>query len=88
MKFVSFNKYKAYLESVGYVQEKGINEYYDANLTTYFFSKPDEKEKYMVNVFMNTDKVISISRGYGSIYLGWNNVKIDMRSKFWKNLCI
>lgn len=88
MKFVSFNKYKAYLESVGYVQEKGTNEYYDSNLTTYFFSKPGEKEKYLVNVFMNTDKVISISRGYGSIYLGWNNVKIDMRSKFWKNLCI
>lgn len=88
MKFVSFNKYKAYLESSGYVQEKGTNEYYDANMTTYLFSKPGEKLKYLVNVFRNTDKVISIANGYGSPYLGWDNVIIDMRKKFWKNLCI
>ena len=39
MKFVSFKKYKEYLESFGYVQEKGTNEYYNLGFTTYFFSK-------------------------------------------------
>lgn len=91
MKFVSFKKYKEYLESFGYVQEKGTNEYYNLGFTTYFFSKPDEKLKYTVNVYMNkdfqsTDKVMSIAHGYGSTYLGWNSVKIDMRRNFWKKL--
>ena len=60
---------------------------------TYFFSKPSEKFKYTINVYLNndnepTDKVMGINHGYGSQYLGWNNVKIDMRKKFWKNLSI
>ena len=91
MKFISFNKYKKYLESFGYVLENGTNVYYDLKFITYFFSKPNEKLKYTVNVYLNkdnkpTDNVMAINHGYGSPYLGWNSVKIDMRKKFWKNL--
>ena len=90
MKFVSFCKYKNYLESFGWMIEKGTNVSYDLKFVTYFFSKPDEKLKYTVNVFLDkynepTDHVISINRGYGSAYLGWNSVKIDMRKKFWRD---
>ena len=91
MKFISFKKYKEHLESFGYVQEKGTNEYYNLGFITYFFSKPNEKLKYTVNVYMDkdfksTDKVMSIAYGYGSPYLAWNSVKIDKRKKFWKKL--
>ena len=91
MKFISFNKYKKYLESFGYVLENGTNVYYDLKFITYFFSKPNEKLKYTVNVYLNkdnkpTDNVMGINHGYGSPCLGWNTVKIDMRKKFWKNL--
>lgn len=92
MKLISFKKYKAYLESFGYVLEKGTNEYYSLGFITYFFSLPEENHKYMVNVYMDkkdfkpTDKVMSIARGYGNPYLGWNSVNIDMRKNFWKNL--
>lgn len=91
MKLVSYKKYKAYLESFGYVLEKGTNTYYDLGFITYFFSKPGEKLKYTINVYLDkdkepTDKVIAINHGYGSPYLGWHSVKIDMRKKFWKDL--
>lgn len=85
---ISFKKYKQYLESFGYVQEKGTNEYYDLGFITYFFSKPTEKLKYTVNVFINSDIIMSISHGYGSPCLGWQPVKIDKRKKFWKDLMI
>lgn len=93
MKLISYNKYKNYLESLGYVLEKGTNEYYDLKFITYFFSKPNEKLKYTVNVYMDkdfksTDKVMSIACGYGSPYIGWGSVKVDMRKKFWKDLAI
>ena len=93
MKFVSYNKYKNYLESFGYSLEKGTNIYYDLAFVTYFFSKPDEKMKYIINVYLDknnepTDKVMSIAHGYGSPYLGWQSVKIDMRKKFWKDLTV
>ena len=85
---ISFKKYKQYLEFFGYVQEKGTNEYYDLGFITYFFSKPNEKLKYAVNVFINSDIIMAINHGYGSLYLGWQTVKIDKRKKFWKNLMI
>ena len=93
MKFISYSKYKNYLESFGYSLEKGTNIYYDLKFITYFFSKPGEKLKYTVNVYLDkhnepSDKVMSINHGYGSPYLGWNSVKIDMRKKFWKDLCV
>lgn len=86
---ISFNKYKKYLESIGYSIEKGTNTYYDLKFVSYFFSKPSIKAKRIVNVFLDkdnnpTDKVISINQGYGSIYLGWESIKIDLRKKFWK----
>ena len=93
MKFISFNKLKLYLESHGYVLENGTNIYYDSKFITYFLSKPNEKFKYIINVYLNndnepTDKIMTINYGYGSPYLGWNSVKIDMRKKFWKKLSI
>lgn len=89
MKLISFNKYREYLESFGYSIEKGTNTYYDLKFVSYFFSKPSFKLKYEVNVFLDkdnnpTDKVMSINHGYGSPYLGWESVKIDLRKKFWK----
>lgn len=86
MKFISFEKYKAYLESQGYVQEKGENVYYNLSFRTVFFSKPGEKNKYTVNVFLNSDHVMAINYGYGSPYIGWKSVKIDVRKKFWRDL--
>ena len=85
-KLVSFEKYKAYLESLGYSQEKGTNEFPNLSFKSYFFSKAGEVNKFIVNTFINTDKVISIAYGYGSPYLGYKTVNIDMRTKFWKNL--
>ena len=86
MKYISFNKYKAYLESLGYSQEKGTNEYTNLSFIQYFFSKSNEKNKYIVNTFTNSDHVISIAYGYGSPYLGYSNINIDKRKSFWKNL--
>ncbi len=92
MKFISFNKFKSYLESYGYVLEKGMNIYADLKFFTYFFSKPDKEDKYAINVFMSkdgtpSDHIISINEGHGSPYIGWRSVKVDMRRKFWKDLC-
>ena len=86
MKFISFEKFTEYLESLGYTKEPGVNEYPNLSFKSIFFSKQSDKNKYWVNVFINTDKVISIAYGYGSPYLGYKTVKIDMRTKFWKNL--
>lgn len=86
MKYISFNKYKKYLESLGYIQERGENVYGDLGFRTVFFSKPEVKPKYTVNVFLNSDHVIGINHGYGSPYIGWNSVKVDMRTKFWKHM--
>ena len=85
-KLVSFKKYKAYLESLGYKQEKGTNEFPNLSFKTYFFSRPNETYKYMVNIFINTDYVISIAYGFGSPYIGYQTVHIDMRKKFWKRM--
>lgn len=98
MKFVSFNKYKKYLESLGYVQEKHIDDYaYPLAFRTYYFSKLDDKKKYGINVYTRpniggvgfelTDNIMSILYGCGSIYAGGiKKIKIDFRTKFWKNL--
>lgn len=83
---ISFKKYKQYLESLGYSQENGTNEYVNLSFIQYFFSKPDEKNKYIVNTFINSDNIISIAYGFGSPYLGYKPVKIDKRKKFWKDL--
>lgn len=93
MKFISFNKFKSYLESYGYVLENGMNIYADLKFFTYFFSKPGKNDKYAINVFMKNDgtpgdHIISINEGHGSPYIGWRSVKVDMRKKFWKNLAI
>lgn len=89
MNFVSYNKYKQYLESFGYVEDGQID-HSDMSFITHSFKKEDVKLCYMVNEYTNngvaTDKVMSINHGYGSIYVGWNSVKIDFRTKFWKNL--
>ena len=91
MKFISYTKYKTYLESNGYVLEKGINIYADLRFFTYFFSKPGKEDKYAINVFMSkagtsSDNIMSINEGHGSPFLGWRSVKVDMRRKFWKDL--
>ena len=86
MKFISFKKYTEYLESLGYTKETGENLYYDLGIRTVFFSKPGIKYKYMVNMFLNTDKIISINHGYGSMHIGYKSIKIDLRKIFWKNL--
>jgi len=93
MKFISFNKYKSYLESCGYTLEKRTNTYYNLKIISYFFSKAINREctKCIVNVFLDkennpTDKIISIATGYGSPFICWDPVRIDMRKKFWKNL--
>ena len=92
MKFISFNKFKSYLESYGYVLENGMNIYADLKFFTYFFSKPGKNDKYAINVFMSKDgtpgdHIMSINEGHGSPFLGWRSVKVDMRRKFWKDLC-
>lgn len=92
MKFVSFTKYKSYLESLGYHLENGKDDYSNSlRFITYFFSKEGEKDKYFVNVFTDRngvgDKIMCINYGHGSIYVGGiKSIKIDMRRKFWKNL--
>ena len=83
---ISFKKYKTYLESLGYIQEKGINEYCNLGFKSYFFSKPNETYKYLINKFINSDYVISIAYGFGSPLLGYKLVKIDKRKKFWKKM--
>lgn len=85
---ISFKKYKQYLESFGYVLENGTNEYNTLGFITYFFSNPNEKNKYTVNVFINTDIIIAINYGYGYPYFNWKTIKIDKRKNFWKNLMI
>lgn len=86
MKFISFKKFTEYLESLGYIKEPGVNEYPNLSFKSVFFSKPSDKNKYWVNVFLNSDKLMSINYGYGSPYLGYQSIKIDFRKKFWKNL--
>jgi len=92
MNFVSFTKYKSYLESLGYSLERGKDDYSDSlHFITYFFSKEGEKDKYFVNVFTDCngigDHIMSINYGHGSIFVGGiKTIKIDMRKKFWKNL--
>lgn len=86
MKFISFKKFTEYLESLGYTKETGENLYYDLSFRSVFFSKPNDKNKYWVNVFLNSDKLMSINYGYGSPFIGYKSIKIDMRKKFWKNL--
>lgn len=89
MKFVSFEKYKAYLESHGYTLEKGKNDYSQTlGFITYIFSKHTDEDKYFVNVFTdrngNGDSVMSINYGHGSIYTGHiKKVKIDFRTNYW-----
>lgn len=90
MNFLSFTKFKAYLESSGYILEKGMNIYKDLRFYTYFFSKPGKVDKYAINVYMLEDDspgdhIMNINKGHGSLYIGWNLVKVDMRKKFWKN---
>ena len=90
MNTISFEKFKAYLESQGYVEETKCNEFgHPLYMKEIFFSKEGEKDKYSVKVFMFSDKVASISYGHGSVYNGnIKNVKIDFRKKFWKKLSI
>lgn len=92
MNFISFTKYKSYLESIGYSLERGKNDYSDSlHFITYLFFKEGDKDKYFVNVFTDKngvgDKIMCINFGHGSIYVGGiKKVKIDMRHKFWKSL--
>ena len=90
MKFVKYNKFKNYLESNGYVLDNGMNIYPNCGYCTILFSNINKKEKYAINVFLTNngeigDNVMSIAKGYGSPYFGWNFIKIDMRRMFWKN---
>ena len=85
---ISFKKYKQYLESLGYKQEKVTNEYNNLGFKSYFFSKTNETHKYVVNKLINTDCIISINYGFGSPYLGYKSIKIDRRKNFWKDLAI
>lgn len=93
MKFISFSKYKNYLESIGYSAEKYKSDYSGSlGFITYFFSKPGEEDKYFVNVYTTkngiSDNIMSMHYGHGSFYAGGiKPVKVDMRRKFWKDLC-
>jgi hypothetical protein len=86
MKFISFKKYTKYLESLGYSKENGENLYENLSIRSVFYSKPGEKNKYWINIFLNTDKLISINYGYGCSWFGYKSINIDMRQNFWKNL--
>lgn len=96
MKFIKFSKYKAYLESLGYIQEKHVDDYASPlAFRTYYFSKPEDNKKYGINVYTRpmlgscgfelTDNIMTILYGCGSIYAGGiEKIKIDLRTKFWK----
>lgn len=94
MKFVKFEKFKSYLESIGYTLDKGKDDYSKTlGFITYFFSHPTNPNKYFVNVFTdiygNGSSVMSINYGHGSVYAGFvKKVNIDMRKNFWKNMSI
>lgn len=83
MKFISFNKYKTYLETNGY----RLNEKVEfSDFISYYFIKPNDFNIYIINVFINSDYIMSINYGHGSIYNGWYKLNIDKRTKFWKNM--
>ena len=91
-KFVSFTKYKAYLENQGYSQ-KGKPVEYDTTLgiRDYVFSKEGDENIYKITVFVNNlgieDNIVSIYYGFGTLYFGkWTEIKVDFRKKFWKEL--
>lgn len=90
MKYISFNKYKEYLLSKGFVLETGTNIYYNIKMKTYFFKDPNRNHKVLVNIFLDkdnndTDYLVSVNCGYGSSLIGYESCKIDKRKKFWKN---
>lgn len=91
MKYISFSKFKNYIEDQGFILEKNTNIYYDLKFISYFFSNKNKNYKYMVNVFLDknnnpTDHIISINKGCGSIFIGWEKCKVDFRKKMWNSL--
>ena len=91
MKHISFSKFKNYIEDQGFLLEKKSNVYYDLKFISYFFSNKNMNYKYMVNVFLDknnnpTDHIISINKGCGSIFIGWERCNIDFRKKTWISL--
>ena len=93
MKHISFNKYKEYLLSKGFILESGTNIYYNIKIKTYFFKDPNRNYKVLVNIFIDkdnndTDYLVSINCGYGSPLIGYESCKIDKRKKFWKNFMV
>lgn len=93
MKYISFNKYKEYLLSKGFILESGTNIYYNIKMKTYFFKDPNRNHKVLVNIFIDkdnndTDYLVSVNCGYGSLLIGYESCKIDKRKKFWKNFMV
>lgn len=93
MKHISFNKYKEYLLSKGFILEAGANIYYNIKIKTYFFKDPNRNHKVLVNIFLDkdnndTDYLVSVNCGYGASLIGYDSCKIDKRKKFWKNFMI
>ena len=93
MKHISFNKYKEYLLSKGFILESGTNIYYNIKIKTYFFKDPNRNYKVLVNIFIDkdnndTDYLVSVNCGYGSPFIGYESCKIDKRKKFWKNFMV
>lgn len=99
-KFISFTKYKAYLQSQGYtLQNKTIDYGAPIYMRDYVFSKEGDENIYKVTVFAKPyevdgnlevgDHVASINYGRGSFYCGvWKRIEADFRKKFWKELTI
>ena len=93
MKHISFNKYKEYLLSKGFILENGTNIYYNIKMKTYFFKDPNRNHKVLVNIFIDknnndTDYLVSVNCGSGSPLIGYESCKIDKRKKFWKNFMV
>lgn len=97
MKYVSYEKYKQYIESEGWVLDPTTyKEMYDPHaIKQVVFRKQGDKRMLLVNVFGKdktrpmqlTDIVSAINYFDPRLGLyGYENVKVNFTQKFWKNL--
>lgn len=97
MKYVSYEKYKQYIESEGWVLDPTTYKemYYPHAIKQLVFRKDEDKRMLLVNVMGKdntkpmqlTDIVFAInySDPRRGLY-GYENVKVNFTQKFWKNL--
>lgn len=89
MNTIDFYKLKEWLQSEGYELEKteDFSSPYTLNRYTFKNTKTNSEDKYYVYAFPKTGIVATISFGHGPMMLGGvNNVHVDFRKKFWRNL--